>query len=82
MIRCVNKEAMANATTKAIAAIAVCAMIQLGLLFYSVSHPSASDLVTASFLFIMVFYPIVFEYHARKMKASNRRSSKSPLDSN
>ena len=73
---------MPNATTRAIAAIAVCALIQLALLFYSVSHPSADALVTASFLFIMVFYPVVFEYHARKMKASKRRSSESPLDSN
>jgi hypothetical protein len=73
---------MANATAKAIAAIAVSAMIQLALLFYSVSHPSADALVTASFLFIVVFYPAVFEYHANKMKASKRRSSESPLDSN
>ena len=73
---------MANATTKAIAAIAVSAMIQLALLFYAVSHPSADALVTASFLFIVVFYPAVFEYHAYKMKASTRHSSESPLDSN
>jgi len=73
---------MANATTKAIAAIALCAMIQLALWFYSVSHPSASALATASFLFIVVFHPIVFEYHAHKMKASKRRPSESPQDSN
>jgi hypothetical protein len=73
---------MANATTKSIAAIAICAMIQLALLFYSVSHPSASALVTASFLFVVVFYPVVFEYHAHKVKASKRLSSESPLDSN
>lgn len=72
---------MANATTKAIAAIALCA-IQLALWFYSVSHPSASALATASFLFIVVFHPIVFEYHAHKMKASKRRPSESPQDSN
>ena len=73
---------MANATTKAIAAIAVSAMTQLALLFYSVSHPSADALVTASFLFSIVFYPAVFEYHTNEMKASKQRSSESPLDSN
>ena len=64
-----------NATTKAVAAVSMFAVIQSGLLFYSFSHPSFSGLVTSSFLFSIVFYLIVFEYHARKMKTSEKRSS-------
>jgi hypothetical protein len=78
----VNKELMATATKKAVAAVALCAVLQLSLWFYSLSRPSVSDLVTASFLFIIVFYPAVFEFHARKMKTSRRLSCEPPLDSN
>jgi hypothetical protein len=73
---------MATATKKAIAAVALCAVLQLSLWFYSLSHPSVSDLVTASFLFVIVFYPAVFEYHARKMKIPRMLSCEPPLDSN
>jgi hypothetical protein len=73
---------MATATKKAIAAVALCAVLQLSLWFYSLSHPSVSDLVTASFLFVIVFYPAVFEYHARKMKTPRMLSCEPPLDSN
>jgi hypothetical protein len=38
----------------------------------SVFHPSADDLVTESFLFTVVFYPLIFGYHDHKMKASKR----------
>jgi hypothetical protein len=78
----VNKELMATARRRAIAAVALSAVLQLSLWFYSLSHPSVSDLVTASFLFVIVFYPAVFEYHARKMKTARRLSCEPPLDSN
>jgi membrane protein YdbS with pleckstrin-like domain len=77
-----KKEPLPSATTKAIVAVAISAIIQLTLLFYSASHPSASALVTVSLMFVIVFYPAVFEYHAHKMKTSRRRTSESPLDSN
>ena len=67
---------------KAVAAVSICALIQLILWFYSVSHPAASKLLTSSFLFTIVFYPIVFEYHARKMRIYEKRSSASRPDSN
>ena len=73
---------MVNATTKAVAAVSICALIQLILLFYSFSHPSVDGLVTSSFVFTIVFYPMVFEYHARQMKTSEKRSSTSLLNSN
>jgi hypothetical protein len=73
----VKKDAKANAAAKAIAIVAIRAIIQLTLLFYSVSHPWASSLVTASFLVTIVYYPVVSEYQAYKMKTSERRSSES-----
>jgi hypothetical protein len=66
---------MPNATKKAIFAVLICAALQVTLLFYSFSHPSAHGLVTASFLLAIVFYPAVFRYHANKMKALRNRSS-------
>jgi len=73
---------MATTTRKVIAAVALCAVLQLSLWFYSLSHPAVSNLVTASFLFVIVFYPAVFEYHARKMKTARRLPCEPPLDSN
>jgi hypothetical protein len=81
IIACARNESMANATKQSIyrgifpiAVVVICFAIQLTLLFYSFSHPSVNDLVTASFLFIMVIHAAVFEYHAHKMKTSSRRS--------
>lgn len=71
-----------SATKKAIAAVAIFAIIQLILLFYSFSHPSVDGLVTSSFMLSLIFYPIVWDYHARKMKGSEKECSASPLDSN
>jgi hypothetical protein len=64
-----------GATTKAIAAVVIFGVIQLTLLLYSVRHPSISSFVTASFLFGMVFYLAVWDYHSRKMRASGKESS-------
>jgi len=78
---------MADATKQSIyrgifpiAAVVICFAIQLTLLFYSFSHPSVNNLVTASFLFIMIIHAAV--YHAHKMKTSSRRSFELPFNSN
>jgi hypothetical protein len=72
---------MASATKKAICIIVTYAVIQLALLFYSISHPSIDDLVTDSFLFVIIIYPAVFRYHAHKMKTFVPRSSELPQNS-
>ena len=80
---------MANATKQSIyrgifpiAVVVICFAIQLTLLFYSFSHPLVNNLVTVSFLFIMLIHAAVFEYHAHKMKTSSRRSFELPFNSN
>ncbi len=73
---------MVNATTKAASVVAIFGIAQLVLLFYSISHPSISDWVTFSFVIFIVFYPMVFAYHDRQMKACKERSTESPADSN
>lgn len=78
---------MAKATTRAISVVAVSVVAifgiaQLTLLFYSISHPSINDWLTTSFVISIVFYPIVIEHHARRMKACKERSTESPADSN
>jgi hypothetical protein len=60
---------MVNATITAVSVVVICAIAQLILLFYSISHPSFSDWVTISFVITIVFYPLVFAYHAKRMKA-------------
>jgi hypothetical protein len=73
---------MENATAKAVSVIAIFSLAQLTLLFYSISHPSISDWVTISFVISIVFYPMVFAYHAKRMKARKGRSTESPAASN
>ena len=57
-----------KATRIATVIVGLCAATQLALLFYSISHPSFNDWVTASFVFTIVIYPLVFAYHTTQMK--------------
>ena len=69
-------------TTKAIAAVVIFGVTQLTLLLYSASHPGINGLVTGSFVLGITFYVVVFDYHARAMRTSRKRSSASFPDSN
>jgi hypothetical protein len=71
-----------SATTKAIAAVVIFAVTQLTLLLYSFSHPGISGLVTGSFVLSIIFYVVVFDYHALAMRTSGKRSSATFPDSN
>lgn len=71
-----------SATTEAVSVVAICAIVQLTLLFCSISHPSISDWVTISFVITVALYPIVFAFHAKQIKACKERSAESPADLN
>jgi hypothetical protein len=73
---------MVNATTKAVSVVAIFSLAQLTLLFYSISHPSIDDWVTISFVISIVFYPVVFAYHGKRIKDWKDRSTESSADSN
>jgi hypothetical protein len=81
-VACIRGKQMLDATIRAVSVLAIYAIAQLTLWFYSISHPSFDDWVTISFIIAIVFYPMVFAYHAKRMKACKERSTESPADSN
>ena len=57
-----------RATKISILIVVLCAVAQLTLWFCSMSRPSLSDWLTASFVLVTVIYPLVFAYHAKQIK--------------
>ena len=71
-----------SVTTKAVSAISVYGLGQITLWSYSLSHPKIESLLNLSFLFGMVFYAAVFDYHAKRVKTFKERVDDARVDSN